>query len=311
MEYPDATIGSAIAIGAAILIDRIGVAVIRRRPASPQQRYGWRTNLGLLATLAALITVVCLWARLLPNKGTFFGLIGAGLALAMKEPLLSIAGRLSIWFGRLYRVGDRIEFQNMAGDVIAIGVFYTRMLEIGNWIHGDQATGRIVEFPNASVYQHPVYNYTQNFQWIWDELTLPVTYSSDVAAATAVLIETGEEYTRDFLSAAADQIEKLRASFLLPDLTLKPTVYTRVTSNYVELTMRYLVDPRKRRAANSWLFSHIFEKVRANADIGIASETLDLTVHPPQKKEPQQQSVTPPTTIAEMQAPPSRPGSVA
>lgn len=302
MQYPVATIGTAIAVGGAFVIDRVGTVMVRHRPGSPQQKYIWRTNLGLLTTLAALITVLCLWAQLLPNKGTFFGLMGAGLALAMKEPLLSIAGRLSIWAGGLYRIGDRIEFQNMAGDVIGIGVFYTRMLEIGNWIHGEQATGRIVEFPNASVYQHPVYNYTQNFSYIWDELMLPVTYASDVTAATAILIETGEEYTRDFLKPAAAEIEKLRDTYLLPDLNLQPTVYTRVTSNYVELTMRYLVDPRKRRAASSWLFSRVFEKVRANMEIGIASETLDLTVHPSQKKEPQQKAVTPATTVAEMQA---------
>jgi small-conductance mechanosensitive channel len=258
-----------------------------------------------------VIFIVILWGRLFPNKGTFFGLLGAGVALALKEPLLSIAGRLSIWFGHLYRVGDRIEFQNMAGDVIGIGVFYTRMLEIGNWIGGDQATGRIVQFPNASVYQHPVYNYTQNFSWIWDELTLPVTYASDVAAATEILVETGKEYTRDFLKPAAAEIEKLRASYLLPDLTLEPKVYTRVTSNYVELTMRYLVEPRKRRAAGSWLYAHIFERVQGNVQIGIASETLDLTVHPPEKKKARQQDVTPPSTVEEMQAPPERPGSAA
>ena len=287
MEYPVATIGTAVALGAAFVIDRVGSALIRRRPVSPQEKYGWRTNLGLLTTLGALIAIACLWVHLLPNKGTFFGLIGAGLAFALKEPLLSIAGRLSIWFGHLYRVGDRIEFESMAGDVIGIGVFYTRMLEIGNWIHGDQATGRIVQFPNASVYQHPVYNYTQNFSYIWDELMLPVTYASDVAAASAILVKTGEEYTRDFLGPAAAEIKQLRASFLLPDLNLKPTVYTRVTSNYVELTMRYLVDPRQRRPVNSWLFERIFERVSANPQIAISSETYDLTVHPPEKKDAQ------------------------
>jgi small-conductance mechanosensitive channel len=311
MEYPVATIGTAVAVGAAFVIDRVGSALIRRRPVSPQEKYGWRTNLGLLTTLAALIAIAGLWAHLLPNKGTFFGLIGAGLAFALKEPLLSIAGRLSIWFGHLYRVGDRIEFESMAGDVIGIGVFYTRMLEIGNWIHGDQATGRIVQFPNASVYQHPVYNYTQNFSYIWDELMLPVTYASDVAAATEILTQTGEEYTRDFLKPAAAEIDKLRSDYLLPDLTLEPKVYTRVTSNYVELTMRYLVEPRKRRAANSWLFSKIFERVQSNINIGISSETYDLTVHPPEKKEPQAQAVTPPSTEKEMQAPPARPENAA
>ncbi len=287
MHYPVATIGTAIAIVAAFLVDRIGVMLIRRGTGSPQQRYIRRTNLGLLTTMVTLVVLVILWGRLLQNKGTFFGLLGAGLALALKEPLLSIAGRMSIWAGHLYRVGDRIEFQNMAGDVIGIGIFYTRMLEIGNWIKADQATGRIVQFPNASVYQHPVYNYTQNFSYIWDELMLPVTYASDVAAASAILVKTGEEYTRDFLGPAAAEIKQLRASFLLPDLNLKPTVYTRVTSNYVELTMRYLVDPRQRRPVNSWLFERIFERVSANPQIAISSETYDLTVHPPEKKDAQ------------------------
>ena len=300
MEYPVATIGTAIAVAGAFLIDRIGTAILRRRPGTPQQRYIRRTNLGLLVTLALIVTVLCLWARLLQNKGTFFGIVVAGLAVALREPLLSIAGRVSIIAGSIYQVGDRIEFQGMAGDVIGIGIFYTRMLELGNWIHGDQTTGRIVEFPNSSVYQHAVYNYTQSFSWIWDELTLPVTYSSDVAAATEILLTTGEEYTRDFVASAAGEIEKLRTIFLVPDLNLKPTVYTRVTSNYVELTMRYLVDPRKRRAASSWLHAHVFERVRANASIGIGSDTMDLTVHSPQKKEPQPGPVTPASTIEEM-----------
>jgi len=306
MQYPVATIGTAAAIVGAFLIDRIGVMLIRRAGGSSQQRYIRRTNLGLLITMAVIVVLVILWGRLLQNKGTFFGLLGAGLAFALREPLLSIAGRLSIWAGHLYRVGDRIEFQNMAGDVIGIGIFYTRMLEIGNWIKGDQATGRIVQFPNASVYQHPVYNYTQNFSYIWDELMLPVTYASDVAAASEILVKTGDEYTRDFLGPAAAEIERLRASFLLPDLNLKPTVYTRVTSNYVELTMRYLVDPRQRRPVNSWLFERIFERVSANPQIAISSETYDLTVHPPEQKDAQGKPAVVPEAHEAIQATPQR-----
>jgi small-conductance mechanosensitive channel len=293
MPYPIATLGTAIVLIAAILVDRIGVSIIRRGSASQQEKYIRRGNLGLLITLASAAMVILLWARLFQNKGTFFGLIGAGLALAMREPLLSIAGRLSIWAGGLYRVGDRIEFENMAGDVIGIGIFYTSMLEIGNWIHGDQATGRIVQFPNSSVYQHPVYNYTRNFSCIWDELMLPVTYASDVTGATEILVKTGEEYTREFLESARAELARLQADFLLPDLNLEPTVFTRVTSNYVELTMRYLVDPRKRRAVSSWLYARIFDRIREHPNISIGSDTMDLTVHPPEKQTTAQPRPTP------------------
>ncbi|HEX3660495.1 MAG TPA: mechanosensitive ion channel family protein [Acidobacteriaceae bacterium] len=296
LAYPIATVGTAITVVLAFLVDRVGVAIIRRGAGKPQEKYIRRGNLGVLTVLAAAVVLILLWARLFQNKGTFYGLLGAGIALALREPLLSIAGRLSIWAGHLYRVGDRIEFQQMAGDVIGIGIFYTRMLEIGNWIHGDQATGRIVQFPNASVYQHPVYNYTLDFSWIWDELLLPITYASDVAAATEILVKTGEEYTRDFLKSAEGELERLRADYLLPDLNLQPTVFTRVTSNYVELSMRYLVDPRKRRAANSWLYARIFDRVRENANISIGSDTMDLTLHEAKEPAGGQQRPTPQPT---------------
>lgn len=293
LAYPVATVGTVIVLVAAVVVDRLGVALIRHGRGAPQEKYIRRGNLGLLTTLASVVVLILLWARLFQNKGTFFGLLGAGVALALREPLLSMAGRLSIWAGHMYRVGDRIEFQQMAGDVIGIGIFYTRMLEIGNWIHGDQATGRIVQFPNSSVYQHAVYNYTLNFSYIWDELMLPVTYASDVAAATEILVKTGEEYTRDFLENAKGELERLRANFLLPDLNLQPTVFTKVTSNYVELSMRYLVDPRKRRAANSWLYARILDRVRQNANISIGSDTMDLTLHEAKQPVQAQQKPTP------------------
>ncbi len=278
MQYPVATIGSLATIGVAFLVDRIGAAVIRRRATSDQQRYGWRGNLAIVITILTALVILFFWARLLEYKGTFFGLLGAGFALAMREPLLSVAGRLSIWAGHMYRVGDRIEFNGMIGDVVSIGFFYTRMLEIGKWIPADQATGRLVQFPNASVYQSPIFNYTQNFSFIWDEIQLPVTYSSDVLAATEILVEVGQEYTQKFVEPAQSEIQKMRSSFLLPDLTLKPVVYTKVTSNYVELTMRYLVDARHRRDANSWIYWHMLNRLRPHTDITIGSGTMNVTL---------------------------------
>lgn len=278
MQYPVATIGTVTTVAVAFVIDRIGAAIIRRRAPTAQQRYGWRGNFAIIITILTALVILFFWARLLEYKGTFFGLLGAGFALAMREPLLSVAGRLSIWTGHMYRVGDRIEFNGMIGDVVGIGFFYTRMLEIGKWIPADQATGRIVQFPNASVYQNPVFNYTQNFSFIWDELQLPITYSSNILKATDILVSVGEEYTQKFVDPAKSELEKMRNTYLLPDLTLKPVVYTRVTSNYVELTMRYLVDARHRRDANSWLNWHMFHRLQPHDDITIGSDTMNLTL---------------------------------
>jgi small-conductance mechanosensitive channel len=284
MPYPVATVGTVITLIAAFLADRIGVAYFKRRKAPAANFYRNRQVLSIVLTVISAGVILVLWARLFHNKGTFFGLLAAGLAVALREPLLSVAGRISISAGRMYAVGDRIELDRMAGDVIGIGFFYTRMLEIGNWMHADQATGRTVLFSNSRVYQHAVFNYTQNFAYIWDELVIPVTYASDLAEASRILIEAGKKFTEPFIQIAEQDVTRMRESYLVPNVTFQPTIFTKVTSNYVELTMRYIVDPRLRRGTNSQLYSHIFEQVQAHPAISIGSDTMDLTVHPPDKK---------------------------
>jgi small-conductance mechanosensitive channel len=284
MEYPLATLGTGAAILVAVAVERVGSAWIRRRTASRDQCIWFKSNLRFSLTLACGVVIAVLWFRLSQNKGTLFGILGAGLAIALREPLLSLAGRLSIWAGNMYRVGDRIEFQNMAGDVVRIGIFYTRMLEIGNWVHADQATGRFVQFPNSLVYQTSIFNYTQNFRFIWDEIALPVTYGSDVAAARQIMEAAAREVTEAMVRQAQTDIASTDESSLLPDLRVEPAVFTEVTSNYVSLTLRYVVDPRQRRQVRSDLYGRIFGLVRENENVTIGSDTMDLTVHPPEEK---------------------------
>jgi small-conductance mechanosensitive channel len=224
------------------------------------------------------ICIVGLWAKLLPHASTFLGLIGAGLAVALREPLLSIAGRIAIFVGHMYTAGDRIEINKMSGDVIDVGFFYTRMMEIGNWIGGDQYSGRIIQFANAQVFGSSVFNYTRNFAYIWDEIKLPITYASDERAAMEMLKAVSKEYTSQFMQDAEPQIERMQRIFMVPRFEVEPVVFLKVTDNWIELTLRYLVDPKKRRAASSYIFSEIFRKIRERQDIKIASSSMDLTI---------------------------------
>jgi small-conductance mechanosensitive channel len=181
----------------------------------------------------------------------------------------------------MYTAGDRVELQKMSGDVIDIGFFYTRMLEIGSWIGGDQYSGRILLIPNSMIFGSPIMNYTIHLSLIWDEVHLPITYESNMEAATRILTEVGTEYTREFLKNAEREVEQMRHRFLMPQLQLQPEVYVKVTSNWLQLTMRYLVAPKQRRSAASFIYTEVFKRVSQAKDIQIASETMDLTVHPP------------------------------
>jgi small-conductance mechanosensitive channel len=178
----------------------------------------------------------------------------------------------------MYTAGDRIEINKLSGDVIDVGFFYTRMMEIGNWIGGDQFSGRIIQFANAQVFGASVFNYTRNFAYIWDEIKLPITYASNVKAATELLKSVGGEYTREFMKDAEPQIEKMQRIFMVERFEVEPAVFMKVTDNWIELTLRYLVAPRKRRAAATYIFSGIFQQIRQRKDIEIASSTMALTI---------------------------------
>jgi small-conductance mechanosensitive channel len=135
--------------------------------------------------------------------------------------------------------------------------------------------------PNSLIFGTPIMNYTQHLSRIWDEINLPITYTSNIEAATRILKEVGTEYSREFLHDAQRDLEEMRRHFLMPKLSLDPEVYVKVTSNWLQLTMRYIVDPKQRRVASSFIYQEIFKRIAQAKDIQIASETMDLTVHPP------------------------------
>lgn len=282
LPYPVSVTGTLITVAVAIALHFAAGGYIRHATHDHREQYRRRKFFTTIIAFAAGIVILILWAHTLKQKGTMIGLIGAGLAIALKEPLLSIAGRLAIFTGHMYTAGDRIELQRMVGDVIDIGFFYTRMLEIGSWITADQYSGRILLIPNSMIFGTPIMNYTQHLSLIWDEVVLPITFQSDMESATRILTDVGSQYTRDFLQNAEHDLEQMRHQFLVPQLELKPVVYVKVTSNWLELTMRYVVDPKKRRAASSFIYTEVFKRVSQADDIQIASETMDLTVHRPQ-----------------------------
>lgn len=277
-QYHVAVLGTIAALVLSWLAVTIGGKIIDAAEDADRDRFRLRQTLNTFVLVAFVVAVGILWARKLQHTGTFLGLIGAGVAIALREPLLSIAGRIAIFAGRMYSIGDRIQLDQMAGDVIQIGFFYTRMMEIGNWIHGDQYSGRIIQFANAKIFGTAVMNYTQNFDYIWDEIALPITYESNMRAATEILIDAGDQYTRAFLEGAQRQLERMRRTFLIPETDLKPQVFTKVTDNYIQLSMRYIAHPKQRRAASSFIYSKVFEQLMRHKDIQMGSTTLSVTV---------------------------------
>jgi len=216
LHHPIAVLGTIGVFALGYLIHLAGSRYIDAKIKEPREHYRKRTYLSTAIAVLGTLVIILLWGRLLEHRGTFFGLVGAGMAVALREPLLSIVSRIAIFAGNLYTVGDRIEIEKMTGDVIDVGFFYTRMMELGNWLGGDQVTGRLVQFSNSQVFGKPVFNYTAHFSYIWDEISLSITYTSNMQAATQILTDVGGEYTHDFLKAPSRKCTRCSATSWSP-----------------------------------------------------------------------------------------------
>ena len=121
----------------------------------------------------------------------------------------SLVAGLNIWVGNIFRVGDRVRIGDVVGDVMDISLLRTTVMEIGEWVKADQYTGRVVTVANREVWIHPVFNYTQHWGYLWDEITLPITYESDWQRAAEIMLAYGQTYTADLQADAEAKLSKL------------------------------------------------------------------------------------------------------
>ena len=207
----------------------------------------------------------------------FFGIAGAGIAFALQEVIVSIAGWMAILLSDIYKSGDRVLLGGIKGDVIDVGVLRTTIMEIGGWVEGDLYNGRIVRIGNSFVFKEPVYNYSADFPFLWDEVKIPVKYGSNYTQARRLFYEVADEVVGDYCQEAAIHWETMVRKFMIENATTNPMVTIVANDNWVEFTLRYVVDYKKRVIVKDELFTKILEKVENSAgQVQLASTTFEL-----------------------------------
>ncbi|MBN1613988.1 MAG: mechanosensitive ion channel, partial [Deltaproteobacteria bacterium] len=204
---------------------------------------------------------------------TFFGLLSAGLAIALKDPLSNMAGWVFIVWRKPFEIGHRIEIGGVAGDVIDLRIFQFTMLEIGNWVDADQSTGRIIHVPNAKVFTEPQANYSQGFEYIWNEIPVLVTFESNWRKAKDILSHIAEKHGLPAGKEAAEQVAQAARKFLIFYTIYTPIVYTSVKDSGIMLTIRHLCESRKRRGVSEEIWEDILQEFSLCEDIDFAYPT--------------------------------------
>ena len=265
------------ALAIAIWLISTWLVVLARRIDDPDRRYGTRQLIRFLAFGAIAIIVIAALAPNWSNLGVFFGVAGAGVAFALQEVIASWAGWIAILGGAFYRTGDRVMLGGIKGDVIEIGALRTTLMEIGEWVVGDNYSGRIVRVANSFVFKEPVFNYSADFHFVWEELTLPIRYGSDVAQAETLVLGAIHAELGEVGEASRAEWAKLVRKYRIEDARLEPWASVKLTENWIELSARFIVNYRMRRTMKDRVSRRVLEAIEASeGKVRLASATLEI-----------------------------------
>ena len=262
-----------------LLLRQIVNYFVQRRTENAELIYRWRKATEYLTLFLGVIGLFLIWLPDTRSFATYLGLVSAGLAIALQDPLTDFVGWIFIVWRHPFAVGDRIQIGGQAGDVVDIRYFQFSLLEIGNWVDADQSTGRVIHVPNKMVFTESLANYTEGLSYIWNELAVTVTFESDWSRAKQILQEIVAKQTAHKDQETRKQLRRIADRFYINYEKLTPIVYTKVADIGVCLTMRYLTLPRNRRITENAIWEDVLTAFAAEPKIDFAYPTVRRYFH--------------------------------
>ncbi len=273
---------------------RVASILIRRLLAgdvADPHRFWARQGVQVITAIVLVLGVLSIWITPHTNLTTGIGLISAGLAFALQRVILSLAAYFVILRGDTFAVGDRITLGGVRGDVVRLGFLKTTIMEMGQppsvsatdpavWVNSRQYTGRLVTVTNGVIFNEPVYNYTREFPYLWEEIVLPVDFDADREHVQQILLDAARAHAVVDDPDARRALSRMQSRYAMADASLDPAVFWRITDNWLEMSLRFLVVSRGVREIKDAITRQVLNELDA-AGITPASATYNVVGLPP------------------------------
>lgn len=271
-----------LALMVIMLLSKLAKRVLVRYVSNNSTRYQARKLVTFLGYGLFAIAVMLILNYKLSNLSVAFGLAGAGIAFALQEVIVSIAGFLAILSGNFFKVGDRIQLGGIKGDVVDIGILRTTLMQVGDWVDGDLYNGKMVRVSNNFIFKEPVFNYSGDFPFLWDEIKVPVKTDSDYEYFKIILMNILNDQIGDYARDSQDSWNKLTDQVYIEKAQLTPMVTVGLDENWITFTLRYVVDFKQRRTTKDLLFTKILKAIKESNDkVSIAGASVAVTLNQP------------------------------
>ena len=242
------------------IIKKIGVSILKKINDSKKE-YLYIQKYKLLINIIKFFIFILLWGKYLESFITLISLISAGFTIALRDLIFNFFSGIYIKIKKPFEIEDRIEINNYKGDVININTLSFEVLEVNNQTFTGQSTGIITHLPNSLIFNHPLRNYNKAFKYIWNEMTFRVPLKCNLSKTKGVIykIVNSNEVIKNIPPKMKNQINNSTSEYRIYYNQYEPIIYTQIVENHIELTVRYLIHPKKARYINSVISNKVLE----------------------------------------------------
>ena len=249
--------------------------VVSRRTQNSILRDDWRRAVNYAVFFAGLLALGWVWFADYQTFSLFLGLTSAGLIITLKDIIVSVAGWIFIIVRKPFEIGQRIEIGEHAGDVVELGVLEFSLMEVANWPGSDQSTGRMLNIPNSRVFSEPIANFNKGLDHIWDEISFTVTFESNWEKAKEILKNVARQTAEQAIKTSRVGRQNMNICYL----STKSEVFTSIKPNGIEISLRFMCEPREKRVVENGIWEEILTTFAQCPDIKFASSSQTSSRH--------------------------------
>ncbi|MCI8569247.1 MAG: mechanosensitive ion channel family protein [Bacilli bacterium] len=213
-----------------------------------------------------VLTLLLIWAEYIKNLFTLISVLSAAMTIALRDIILNFFCGIYIKIKKPFKVEDRIQIGDIKGDVMNISTLDFELLEVSTKDDNGQSTGVVVSFPNSIVFKDPIKNINRGFKYIWNELVVNICVDKDLLKNKQEIykIINSIETIKSIPIKMKNQINEINPENRVYFNKYDPIIYTKIVNDHIELTVRYLMHPKKSRFVESVIWNKIYEAYQDN-----------------------------------------------
>lgn len=266
-EYLDKIALSAIIIMLVTLIHMLLRRIVKHSVANLSKRLTVLKTLKTVFLNVTVIAILFIWIQAI-NALVLIALLLGGLTFFVVKGLTTnIIGYFVIKFRKYFRIGHRVEIDDVIGDVIDINFTNIELLELRNWLSSDAKTGRVIKLPNKIIFDEKVKIIGLKNTFVWQEIQYVFTFESDWETAERLFKETGETYVRETLTPV---LQEKNPKLLDKQADIQPVFSLQINEDGIVFTLRYLVHYLAGTKTKTQLHKELLKKLQKYPDIEFA-----------------------------------------